>query len=271
MEWYDPLLGLNEPYDRVYLSKVFGLLTPDYGYPVYADEIIRGGTGYGLKHLDTVLPVDVETAYPDYSLYGITDTAYGFLTRGCPRQCGFCCVSNKEGCVSHKVANLDAFWKGQREIKLLDPNLLACQNREDLLLQLIDSGARVDFTQGLDIRLMNNELTDMLMRCKIKMIHFAWDREAESEFICRKLREFKRQTNIDERKARVYILTNYNTPFAFDLYRVYELRSMGYDPYVMIYDKEHATRQYKMLQRWVNNKFIFRTVERFEDYRPKVG
>jgi hypothetical protein len=143
-EWYDP----EKTYDRVYLSKVF-TDTPDYVGEVRADEIIRGGTGYDLQNR---LPDDIEHSYPDYSLYG-AQKAYGFLTRGCPRGCGFCIVGGKEGRKSVRVADLSEFWHGQRKIVLLDPNILACPDHPALLRRLRNSLAAVDFTQGTDVQM----------------------------------------------------------------------------------------------------------------------
>lgn len=258
VEWAIPMLK----YDIVYQSKVFDF-SPDENTCIQCEQLIKGGTGYDL---DNKLPPEIENIYPDYSLYNIKNTAYGFLTRGCPRNCPFCIVGKKEGLKSYQVADLKQFWNRQREIVLLDPNLLACKNRIELLQQLIDSGAWVDFTQGLDIRLMTDDVIDKIKQLKIKMLHFAWDREKDSDIIIRNLIAFKKATNIDMRKARVYVLTNYETTFEFDLYRVYKLREMGYEPYIMIYDKAKASKRLKRLQRWVNNKFIFRVCERFEDY-----
>lgn len=51
------------------------------------------------------------------------------------------------------------------------------------------------------------------------------------------------------------------------LYRIYTLRDLGYDPYVMIYNKPEAPTEIRKLQRWCNNKIIFGKVKRFEDYR----
>jgi hypothetical protein len=69
----------------------------------------------------------------------------------------------------------------------------------------------------------------------------------------------------------VYVLTNFNTTMEENLHRVYTLRGIGYDPYIMIYDKPHAPRDVKMLARWCNNKIIFKSTKRFEDYDPRRG
>lgn len=230
--------------------------------------VIVGGTGILMQ---TNLAPDVETIFPDYSLYGIKNEAYGFLTRGCPRRCPFCIVGEKEGTTSKKVADLSQFWSGQKYIKLLDPNLLACSEHLDLLQQLAGSGAWVDFTQGLDARLLTKENIELINACKVKMIHFAWD-NPKDETTKQALINFCKESRIqDFRKMRVYVLTNYWSTHQEDLYRVYWLREHGYDPYVMIYDKPHAPTKTRHLQRWVNNKRIFRIIDKFENYDHKVG
>lgn len=67
------------------------------------------------------------------------------------------------------------------------------------------------------------------------------------------------------------MLTNYDTTMAENMERVYTLRDMGFDPYVMIYDKPNAPLEIRMLQRWCNNKRIFKSTERFEDYDQRKG
>lgn len=165
---------------------------------------------------------------------------------------------------------LREMWQMNKDIKLLDPNITACKDRLDLLRQLADSGAWVDFTQGVDCRTLTKEIVLSLNAVKTKMIHFALDFMEQSDAVVKGLELYAQHGAItDERKRRVYVLTNYNTTQAENLHRIYTLRNMGYDPYVMIYDKPHAPREIRLLQRWVNNKIIFRKCERFEDYDPK--
>lgn len=260
VEWHNGLCR----YDLVYKSRVFtDEYSTDENYIIHADRIITGGTGYDL---DNRLPDVVEHMCPDYTIYPqFPDTAYGFLTRGCPRNCGFCIVSQKEGRKSVHTADLSEFMAGNRNIKLMDANLLACPDHEKLLVQLSESGAWVDFTQGLDIRLVTHDNVQLLNRLKMKTIHFAWDNPDEDltgDF--RRFAEFTAFRNT--RKRSVYVLCNYGSTHEQDLYRVYTLRGMGYDPYIMIYNKPSAPPITRRLQRWVNNKWIFYCVPDFAEY-----
>lgn len=262
VEWWNP----GSHYDLVYKSRVFtDTYSKDTITVTNADAVISGGTGYGLGEN---LPDAVEHTRPDAALYPqFSDTAYGFLSRGCPRNCGFCIVSSKEGRRSRKVADLSEFWDGQKEIKLLDANLLACPDHEALILQLAESRAWVDFSQGLDIRLITPDNVALLNRVRTKAVHFAWDNPDED--LTGYFRRFLELTAIkSDRRRRVYVLTNYGSTHEQDLYRVETLRGMGYDPYVMVYDRPTAPKITRQLQRWVNNKRIFYTVKNFSDYIP---
>lgn len=130
---------------------------------------------------------------------------------------------------------------------------------------MIDSKAWIDFTQGIDIRFMTEKRAEMLNTMKIKMLHFAWDNYEFSTY--EKLKKFRPLLKYDGRKLRVYVLTNFNTTIEQDLERIYKLRELDYDPYVMIYEKWNAPKKIKQMARWVNNKFIWRSCERFEDYK----
>ena len=274
VEWYKPLLSGH--LDAVYCAKVFSF-TPDYSFPISSEIIIKGGTGYCIKNENGIermeketqlLPDEIEHTYPDYELYGIKDRAYGFLSRGCPRGCDFCHVKSKanEGRKSHKVADLKEFWGGQREIEICDPNILACRDWRDLLQQLINSKAQVEFNQGLDARFLCNENIRYLAQIKLKSVHFALDRMKDCHIVLSGIKQFCDNVKGNPRNISVYVLVNFDTTFEEDLYRIYKLREIGVSPYVMIYDKEHCSAQYIRLQRWVNSRFIFWSTPKFEDY-----
>ena len=253
-------------YDVVYMSKIFDdSYSQDISEPVNAELIIKGGTGYSLSKN---LPEKIEHMCPDYSIYPTLtkNTAYGFLTRGCPRACPFCIVSAKEGRKSVRVADLSEWWRGQKNIKLMDPNILACDEYENLLNQIEKSKAQVDINQGLDARLLTKDIVSRLNSINLKSVHFAWDLMSQSEAVLTGLELYRKYGNLSERKTAVYVLTNFNTTLEEDLYRLYKLREMGLTPYIMIYDKPSAPKEVRRLQRWVNNRFIFRSCDKFEDY-----
>lgn len=281
VEWYTPLISGHM--DIVYLAKVFSF-TKDFNFPIDADKIVKGGSGYCIElengkevyhaERDAPLPYDVEHIYPDYSIYPelTKNTAFGFLTRGCPRGCSFCHVGKKEGLRSYKVADLSEFWNGQKNIVLCDPNILACKDRNELLQQLIDSNAYIDFNQGIDIRLVDENIACKIGQLKINNLHFAWDRYDDKEQILPKLKMLKDATKFEERKLTVYVLVNFDTTLEQDLERISTLRQIGYTPYVMIYNKQNVkpNAYVLQLQRWVNNRRIYRKCKTFAEYDPNA-
>lgn len=267
-------------YDKIYVSKVFG---DEYSHMtnfcLQADEVVFGGTGFAItiengkevyhKDRDPNLTYEIEHIYPDYGLYPelTKNKAYGFLTRGCCNNCSFCIVSKKEGMCSQKVADLTEFWHGQKEILLLDANLLACKERENLLNQLIESKAWVDFTQGLDARFVTPSVAIALSKIKKKFTHFAFDFMKNEKAIIAGLKTYRKYNKFNE-KDSVYILTNYDTSIDEDLYRVRTVQKAGFIPDIRIYRKNTAPQVLRDLQRWANNRKIYRSCD-FMDYVPR--
>jgi len=264
VEWADPLF----PCDILYLSKIFDdKYTQPFTSHTSARQVKFGGTGYNLSN---ALHSCIEHHYPDYSLYPhLRDTAVGFLTRGCPNNCHFCICTQKEGSVSRQVADLHEFRRGQKTIELLDPNILACIEREKLFFQLSASRAEIIFRQGLDARLIDIGTIPLLRSCNIKKLFLAWDLERFSEPIKRGLLLLKSALpHIGQRELTVYVLVNFNTQWEFDIERVEWLRRHGFSPYIMIFNKPQAHKKYAHLQRAVNNRFIFYKMKSLAEYAP---
>lgn len=272
-----------EKFDICYVSKTFNLdleKISSIHYLPESEKYIFGGSGYAIEKIngkevynkenDINLVEEIENCFPDYSLYShlTKNKAYGFLTRGCPNNCGFCIVSKKEGLCSKKVADLRNFWNGQKEIILLDANILACKDRENLIHQLIDSKANIDYCQGLDARFINDDISKLICKTKIKMVHFAFDLMKNEKQILAGLKTFAKYYKKDSRSRRVYILTNFDTTIKEDYYRVKKVVELGYSPYVMIYQKGTHPKFLTDLARWANNMLLFRSTS-FEDYIPR--
>ena len=181
VEWYSPLF--SQP-DKIYASKVF-TFSPDYtAYAPGHPEPIRGGTGYDPN---VKLPDEVERMVPDYSLYPDFPAALGFLTRGCIRNCKWCIVPKKEGCLQ-EVDDIERVSAGRKDVVLLDNNFLAAS--PDFVIEQLEKIARmkirIDFNQGLDARLVNPENARLLASCRwVRYIRFSCDTVAMVEPIRR--------------------------------------------------------------------------------------
>lgn len=262
-------------YDIVYMSKVFSdAYSKDKPEPLNADKVIKGGTGYAIhlregrecleNHSD--LPPEIESMFPDYTIYPQFDFAVSMTSRGCPRKCPFCHVFAKEG-YAHKVAEVADFWNGQTHIEVLDPNITACKDKHDLFMQYKETGATINFNQGIDIRMITEQDIEDLNSMRIKSLHFAWDNPKDD--LADAFKKFAERSVLkNKQKKTVYVLTNFNSTLEEDLYRIYTLRDYGYSPYVMVYNKPSAPQWVKDLQRWCNNFIIFGSCKKFEDYVP---
>ena len=290
VEWYTPQTPW---YDVVYMAKVFSdAYSPDIPAPANAGKIVKGGTGYAIwmegdrevyhKENDPPLPSEIEHIYPDYSIYpeytgfGLSlkkQTAYGYLTRGCPRGCAFCHVAPKEGRCSHKVADLSEFWHGQGKIVLCDPNILACKDAPALFSQLIESGATVDFNQGLDARLITPDTAELLAGMHITTPHFAMDSMSVMKSVEKGLRLYveackRLRGKWSWRNAKVFCLTNFDTTHEEDMERIALIQSCECWPFVMIYNKAEAPQITRRLQRWTNNPACYAASHfDFEEYQ----
>lgn len=121
-------------YDLIFCSVIF---ENSINY-IHGDNIIFGGTGYDLENK---LSEEIETQDPDYSLYPENIYSYGFITRGCIRNCYFCKVPKKEGLI-HQVNTIDNIVR-HRQVIFLDNNILAFQGHHEILQELINKKNKV--------------------------------------------------------------------------------------------------------------------------------
>lgn len=196
VEWWEPLCD----YDRVYSSKVFDF-TPENPYlPL---DTVKGGTGYGL-YCD--LPPEIDGMFPDYSLYPQCDYAIGFLTRGCPNKCEWCYVPRKEGNIRPYARWQDIVRPDTNKIVLMDNNILASPYGIEQLKELAETDYRIDLNQGMDVRLVTEEVCSVLAKIKwIKYIRFSCDTQAQLPYFV-KLVELFDKYKIAKSKVFIYTL-----------------------------------------------------------------
>ena len=177
VEWWNPLYK----YDRVYSSKIFDF-TPVDPYLLNIDGVIRGGTGYTDLRIDNKLPQEIDDMFPDYSIYPNCDYAIGYLTRGCPNNCRWCIVPEKEGNIRPYRTWRDIVRQDTNKLVLMDNNILSCEYGIEQLISLIGSGYRIDLNQGMDARLVDDEIADILSRNNwIRFIRFSCDQKSQIE------------------------------------------------------------------------------------------
>lgn len=271
VEWYSPLF--SHP-DKIYASKVF-TFTPDYvDYSAGDPDPVKGGTGYRIYQ---DLPEYIDSVKPDYSLYPQYEFAVGFLSRGCIRNCPWCVVPKKEGMI-RRYDDIERIAQGRKHLVLMDNNFLA-NDREFVREQLEKarrSGYFIDFNQGLDARLVDEENSRWLAACRWRAatgnnsyIRFSCDTAAMVKPVQRAIRLLRRCYN---GKFFIYFLA---AEVEETLWRIREIMNTAtkIDPFVMPYrdferSGEIVDPGLADLARWCNSVAIRKSCD-FGKYRKR--
>jgi radical SAM superfamily enzyme YgiQ (UPF0313 family) len=256
VEWVNRL----ERYDRVYQSKVF-TFTPDIEIAIQADELIKGGTGYKLYS-----DMFCDDAEPDYSIYPKYQHAYGFLTRGCVRNCAWCIVPKKEGGI-RAYRDIETVLQGRKTAILMDNNVLASEHGLQQLEKIADLKCKVDFNQGLDSRLITDEIAQLFSKIKwIRFIRFACDTTSAVEPLLTAIEKLNKY-GVKNYRIFVYVLVK-DVDDANQRCKI--LKKTGVNPFAQTYrDFENnilPTAEQKRFSWYVNQKAVFNATE-WENYR----
>lgn len=278
VEWAIPFFH----YDRIYMAKVFNF-SPDDLTAYDTDEIIRGGTGYDIT---SQLPEEIDRTQPDYSIYPNIplDTAYGFLTRGCPNKCPWCVVPRKEGKIRPYMDIDEIAIEGRYKVVLMDNNILAAGDYAVSQLQkIIKKGYHVDFNQALDARLVTEEYARLLAQIKWinRRIRFGCDTPGQIQQCERAID----MINAHGYRGEYFLYTMLNDDFNECYERIQywwkrnhkcrENHQPNIYPYAQPYrDPDNPNRPIPQWQKdmaqWVNKRQIFQITD-FADFEPRKG
>lgn len=211
-----------------------------------------GGTGYNIQKK---LPKHIEDIKIKIN--------YGFATRGCIRKCPFCFVPKKEGQI-YIVGDIYDIWDGKaKEVIFYDNNILALPEHFKLICkQAREENLKIDFNQGLDIRLLTDDLAKELKNTKMSTYRFAFDNLAIKNIIEKKI------SILNKYKIRAlwYVLVGFDSTIEEEILRVEYLIKNKQRAYVMRHEKCHNDKRYIALSRWANSPFFGKGTIPFQEY-----
>lgn len=260
-------VSLNN-YDRTYISKVFNF-SPDYTPSLTVlGEIVKGGTGYDISKK---MPEEIDNMLPDYSIYGITEIAYGFLTRGCPNSCKWCVVPKKEGKIE-PYRDIEEILQGRENAIIMDNNILASDYGLEQIEKIVKLGIKVDFNQGLDARLVNPEIAHLLAKLKwMRSVRFACDSDSMITPVIKAM-EMLVDAGVGKWRFDNYLLLNSSIESAY--LRASEMRKYGASispqPYRDLKEVNNIPQWQLDFARWGNRKQLFRSTD-FKKYEARTG
>lgn len=251
-----------QKYDKVYKSKVFTFSNDD-DVCIQADEVIKGGTGYKLYN-----ELFCDNVEPYYSIYPKYTHAYGFLTRGCIRSCPWCIVPKKEGKI-RPYRDIETILQGRKSVILMDNNVLASDFGLEQIEKIIDLGCKVDFNQGLDARLITDEIASMLSRVKwIRHIRFSCD-TLQCINQLKKAISLLNKHGVKNYKIFVYVLVQnvYDADKICDI-----MKKLGVTPFAQPYrdyDNTPPTPEQMLFANYVNQRAAFMSTT-WQKFNPQL-
>lgn len=171
-------------------------------------------SGIDPNHISKGIFTDAEDLCPDYSLCPEWNKKVGgsiiFSSRGCIRSCPYCAVPRLEGPISAvKYSIKHLIWPSHKRVIFFDNNFLASPGWKSVLREVEELNLRVDFNQGLDARLISEEVTKRISRLKIdRFIRLSYDYRQMKVHVKKAIDLLKSQ-GIDGRNILVYALYNF--------------------------------------------------------------
>lgn len=260
VEWWQQ----DKVYDMVYSSKIFDFTKENENLP---PNTIKGGTGY---NIEKKLPKEIDDMYPDYSIYPDCDYAIGYITRGCPRKCPWCYVPRKEGNIApyrkwEEIVRFDT-----KKLILMDNNILASKYGISELKRMVGSAIRIDLNQGMDVRLVTEEVADILASLNwIKYIRFSCDTISQIKSIDR-VAYMLGERGIKPYRLFIYVLVRKDLDEAD--YRVQQLKKhKGIHLYAQAERNEGLGIRPNKAQLEFTNRYIYGNLYRKETWKEYLS
>lgn len=265
---------LMEPlYDVVYGSAIFKFSHDRISrFRRQWPDAILGGTG-----TDSQWTVEDEIGqdnyeFFDYSGYPDFDASIGFTQRGCRLKCKFCVVPQKEG-KNRSLNRIAAIWRGEpwpRKLHLLDNDFFGQSEWRERIAEIRDGRFKVCLSQGINVRLMNQEAAEALATIQYRNTKFserklytAWDNLGDEKVFFKGVDTLEK-AGIPPSHLMAYMLIGFDKAETWDRiwHRFNRMVERGIEPYPMVLDR--SRKDLTKFQRWVVTG-LYRACK-FEDY-----
>lgn len=247
--------------DKIYASVIFKKnkhLTDGLKFIYPNTELDIGGSGYDLHK---VLPDEINQQMPDYSIYPNCDSYYGFTTRGCIRKCPFCIVPIKEGKFHRLYQTVEDALTHIMDDRYDFPNLTFMDNNiladKGWFIELCDHirdnypKMKVDFNQGLDLRLLDDDCATALSQLKpIRCWKFAFDSMTYKDSVIRGIGLLKDHHINVKNNCLFYVYCNGDDQVDDAVARAHILKGLNATPYSMVNIDAIQTQKLKDFKRW---------------------
>jgi hypothetical protein len=218
---------------------------------------------------------EAEDMLPDYGLVPNWDGSIVFSSRGCMRKCPFCAVPKIEGSIGYvKKSIKNLVYPGHRRIIFWDNNILASSSWRQIFDELEVLDLKVDFNQGLDARLINDEVAARLSNLRLSSgssmkVRLGYDAKTNEKAVRRAI-ELLNAFGIRGRSIMVYTLFNFDDDPEDFLERVKEVLSWGAVCYPMKFEPVEIPYALEK-NKYISPKWDEREIEMVHDARRVLG
>lgn len=243
------------PKADVWLGGIYASLLPGHAKKLGADYIHVG------------LKTDVEDLMPAYDLVPKWDGSIIFTSRGCNRKCPWCAVWRIEGKInSCKKTIKHLVYPRHTRIILWDNNILQSPYWSEIFSELVQLGRKIDFNQGLDARLITDEVAEKLSKMELLCVRISYDYNDMRRYVRQAIARINKN-GIRKRSILVYMLYNYEDGPNDFFSRMKDVLTWGAVVYPMRYEPPDMTERWK----FVGPNWDAERLELVEDFRRVYG